>query len=182
MRILDYFLVLLQVTVNSKNRVQVKHHLTSRSLFLCKKNQGPVARQLVKNPHTRQIILGALGKNLKNELKAMCTVKFNSVFCNRSPEKLQNFSWDSLLDELQVAAPTLLHLLKSCTTVKRSPSQQRSKTYRSSDTAIVGLCAAILLRHRNVTMNLVQRLISITLFCNHVPKQVRSEVECLLIY
>ena len=168
--------------MNSKNRVQVKHHLTTRSLFLCKKNQGPVARQLVKNPHTRQIILGALGKNLKNELKAMCTVKFNSVFCNRSPEKLQNFSWDSLLDELQVAAPTLLHLLKSGTTVKRSPSQQRSKTYRSSDTAIVGLCAAILLRHRNVTMNLVQRLISITLFCNHVPKQVRSEVECLLIY
>jgi len=76
-----------------------------------------------------------------------------------------------LLDELQDTAPTLLHLLRSCVTVKKPPSHQW-KTNRSRDTTIVGLCAAILLRHRNYQMNLVQRVISIMLYSGHASKQV----------
>jgi len=160
--------------VEGRKRTQV-HRLT-RSLkaigrSVGRRNRAAIARQVLKDPHSRQKVLGVLGKDLQHELSSACTVSCNSGLRNTSPEKLQRFSWESLLDELQDTAPTLLHLLRSCVTVKKPPSHQR-KTNRSRDTTIVGLYAAILLRHRNYQMNLVQRVISIMLYSGHASKQV----------
>jgi len=45
-------------------------------------------------------------------------------------------------------------------------------SYRPSNSAILGDCAALLLRHRNHNLNAVQRIISIILYGGHAAKQV----------
>ena len=43
----------------------------------------------------------------------------------------------------------------------------RGVSYRVTDDAIIGMCAAILLRHHNTHMNFVQRIISTLLYSGH---------------
>ena len=46
------------------------------------------------------------------------------------------------------------------------------RSYRPSNSAILGVCAALLLRHRNHNLNAVQRIISIILHGGHAAKWV----------
>ena len=177
-------LIVSQIIVKGRNRTQV-HRLT-RSLkaigrSVGRRNRAAIARQVLKDPRSRQKVLEVLGKDLQCELSSACTFKCNSVLHNSSPETLQSFSWESLLDELQDATPTLLYLLRSCATVRWPPSKSRKKTYRNRETAIVGLCTAILLQHRNFSMNLVQRQISIMLYSGHASKQVHASLHIKFI-
>ena len=59
---------------------------------------------------------------------------------------------------------------------------KRGTSYAVDDTAVIGMCAAILLRHRNTHMNLVQRIISTLLYSGHAPKQVRKLKFCESLY
>lgn len=42
------------------------------------------------------------------------------------------------------------------------------------DESIIGICAAILLRHHNPQMNLVLRIVSLLLYSGHAPKLVST--------
>ena len=116
----------------------------------------------------RKKVLGILQNDLQKEMREMCLKKSMSVLRASSPEALQTFSWESVVEELQVKAPTLLHLLKGCADVKRHERPRKSrrkspKSFRPTNTAVLGTCAAILLRHKNQYMNLLQRLVSLVL-------------------
>ena len=67
---------------------------------------------------------------------------------------LRNFTWNSLLSELSLKAPTLLSILQSCTYLSK-PRQNRS--------AVIGMCSALLLKHRFSKMCIVQKVISLAL-------------------
>jgi len=85
-----------------------------------------------------------------------------------------------LLSELQLNAPTLYRVLQGCVSVKRLEWVMKkgerkgmvARSYRPSNSAILGDCAALLLRHRNHNLNAVQRIISIILYGGHAAKQV----------
>ena len=51
------------------------------------------------------------------------------------------------------------------------------KSWRPSEEAVVGVCAAIMLRNQNVHMNLLQRIVSLILHNGHASKQVRWNSE-----
>ena len=89
----------------------------------------------------------------------MCKLDCPSVLRDSSREAMQSFTWDSLVNELQENAPTFLQLLRGCIRMKRRYVSKRGRSYIVTENAIIGLCAAILLRHRNTRMNLVQRII-----------------------
>ena len=57
--------------------------------------------------------------------------------------------------------------------MKVPPSKVRKTSHRVRQSQIIGLSAAILLRYRNHSMNLVQRILSVLLYNGHVSKQVR---------
>ena len=46
------------------------------------------------------------------------------------------------------------------------------KSIKPADVAVLGVCACILLRHRNTHMNAMQRAISLVLHIGHSSKQV----------
>ena len=68
------------------------------------------------------------------------------------------------------------HLLKDCVYRKRRKVSARGVSYRVKDVAVIGMCAAILLRHHNTHMNLVQRIVSTLLCSGQAPKQVHAYV------
>lgn len=88
-----------------------------------------------------------------------------------------------IISELHTTAPTLLRVLEGCVNVKRRVRRECrghgrrkkkvQKARTSSNSSIIGICTAILLRHHNKNMNLVQRIISVILHCGHAAKQVK---------
>ena len=87
-------------------------------------------------------------------------------------DKLENFTWDDLATELKSRAPVLHTILSMCVNVKRRKRSFRT-THRPSNAAAMGVCASVLLRHRNQQMNLLQHIISLILHRGHAGKQVR---------
>lgn len=137
-----------------------------------RRNPGAIARQAMAHPKVKQAVIRVAGKLVRKEMMAMCKRDDPSVLRNSSREAMQSFSWDSLVDELQEKAPTFLQLLRGCIRTKRRLVSKTGRSYIANENTIIGLCAAILLRHRNTRMNLVQRIISVILYSGHTPKQV----------
>ena len=98
--------------------------------------------------------------------------------CIYTLDKLANFSWDDLASELKNRAPVLHTFLTTCVDVKRRRKTSKT-TYRTSNAAVLGVCASILLRHKNQHMNVLQHIVSLILHRGHAGKQVN--VTCAYI-
>ena len=131
----------------------------------------------MQNPKTRINVLAVLRKDLQKELKTMSSKKVNSCLRQRSFSSLKNFSWAQLVSEVETNAPTLHQVLQGLVTVRRQErsrkkEKQKKRSYHAKDSTIFGLCVAVLLRHHNHSMSLVQRIISLVLHSGHAGKQV----------
>ncbi len=69
-------------------------------------------------------------------------------------KELKEFSWEFVINDLSWFAPTLKQVLVSATKT-RSP----------------GICSAILVKHRNPELNLVQKLVAMILYDGHCFKK-----------
>ena len=164
-------------------------------------NRSSIARQAMHDRRIREKVLNIVQKDIQKEMAVMCAKKTGSLLRASSPETLQKFTWDALVEELQVNGPTLYNILKGCVAVKRREraavtktkgakknakegpeggtkssgkcmTEKTVKSKRPSDSTVLGMCASILLRHKNLHMNLVQRMVSIMLNNGHSSKQV----------
>ena len=118
----------------------------------------------------------------------MSAKKTNSCLRQRDLAAMQIFTWDSLVSELESNAPTLHQVLKACVTVsrrlraqKRCGSKKKVRSHHPESAAVLGLCAAVLLRHRNHSMSLVQRILSVILHSGHAGKQVHVHVHVFYV-
>lgn len=158
------------------------HVITKSSGFkklakgIARKSHTSIGRHAVKNPKSHQKVLAVLANDIQREMTVVCSRRANSVLRQTSVEALKQFSWDNFMKELQQLTPTLYAVLKSCTDVKRrkrnlGKNATSAHPYQRNE-MILGLCASILLRHRNVHMNAVQHVISLILNAGHSGKQV----------
>ncbi len=144
---------------------------------IARRSRKSIARQTLADERMRTHVLRLLKKYIQKDMTVLCSKKENEESILRG-KSINAFSWDILTKELQVKAPTLYAVLKACVDVNRRPKKERkatkkrSKCRTSSNTAILGVCAAILLRHRNHHMNLIQRTIAMILNAGHSSKQV----------
>ena len=115
--------------------------------------------ECLKDPCTRKYLL----KHIGNELISMCSESTNSILRCQSITDLIEFTWDKLLSELAVNAPVFLTMLCACTH-PRKPRQNRD--------AVLGICSAILLKHRFHKMCLMQEVLSLILYAGHSAKQI----------
>lgn len=122
-----------------------------------------VAVQCLKEPATRKYLLKRIGVLVRNELISMCSDSTSSILRTQCVSELREFSWEKLLSELQAKAPVFLSILHQCTRTQRPRRNQH---------AVVGMCAAIILKHRFSKMSLVQRILSMILYAGHSGKQV----------
>ena len=130
---------------------------------VARKSHKTIAIEALKSVTTKKHILNTIGKELAREIKAMASDPVNSILQSHNPDHLKQFNWDMLLDELSTHAPQLKRLLLSAA---------KTKIPRSNTNAVVGMCAALLIKHRNPKMNLVQKINSLILYAGHCSKQV----------
>ena len=117
---------------------------------LARRSQCALMSELLKDPANTKYLLRRIGILLRRELALMCSDRTNSILRSQSMSDLRNFTWNSLLSELSLKAPTLLSILQSCTYLSK-PHQNRS--------AVIGMCSALLLKHRFSKMCIVQKVI-----------------------
>lgn len=122
-----------------------------------------VAVQALEDPQTRHHTLKKIGKIVYAEMKAMCLDSTGSVLHNKATQEMATFEWATLISELDRHAPVFLQILKSCTSTKKS---------RENHDAVIGMCAAIVLKHRFAKMSLRQRILSMILYAGYSGKQV----------
>ena len=106
---------------------------------LARRSRCALMSELLKDPANTKYLLRRIGILLRRELALMCSDQTNSILRSQSMSDLRNFTWNSLLSELSLKAPTLLSILQSCTYLSK-PRQNRS--------AVIGMCSALLLKHR----------------------------------
>ena len=121
---------------------------------LARRSRCALMSELLKDPANTKYLLRRIGILLRRELALMCSDQTNSILRSQSMSDLRNFTWNSLLSELSLKAPTLLPILQSCTYLSK-PRQNRS--------AVIGMCSALLLKHRFSKMCIVQKVISLAL-------------------
>ena len=136
----------------------------------------------MNDPKIKKRIIQIAGEHIRKEIKTTCGLSSISLLRDFTPERLQSFKWNDLVEEMQQSAPTLLELLRGCVLRKKRKKRVGQKSYRVKDESVIGICAAILLRHQNPQMNLIQRIVSLLLYSGHAPKLVRSNAVDYIIY
>ena len=109
-------------------------------------------------------------------MECVCSSRFPSMSRKRTPDAMKSFSWGNLANELKEVLPVFYQVLTECVQKKRRKTKSSHKCASSvvDDSTVVGMCAAILLGHRNKNLNLVQRIMSSLLYSGHALKQVQS--------
>ena len=129
-----------------------------------------LAAECLKIPKVKNYIISKIGKLIRVELCKLCLQQSTSTLRDHSKSVLTGFSWDTLEVELLSTAPVLLSILRACTETKKP---------RNNRTAVIGMCAALILRHRFTGMSLIQKMISLILYAGSSEKQViANELVC----
>ena len=110
---------------------------------LTRKSQRRIAAETLKSPLTRSCVLNNVGREVQNEIVKMASDKTGSILKTESMKELE---WSAVVVELRTNAPVLISTLQAAT---------KTRVCRSNTNAVVGRCAAILLKHRNPKMSLV---------------------------
>lgn len=124
----------------------------------------------MKDSSTRKYVLNLVGKEICNEIRLMASNKVDSFLCSTSKDDLKTFSWGRLHAELSTFAPVLHSILLAAT---------KTRVPRPNTRMVTGMCAAILLKHRNPKMSLVQKVVSLVLYAGHASKQVKQLAACI---
>ena len=122
-----------------------------------------VANKCWKDNTIRRYLTKKVASAIKNELVSMCSDGSNSVLKNTSAESIKSFRWKMLIEEMKLKAPLLLELLQMCASTKKP---------RKNKEGIIGMCTAILLKHRRKSMCIIQKVISLILYAGHSSKRV----------
>ena len=130
-----------------------------------------IVDQFFKDLKLRKHMAAKIGRIVQDEISVMCSDKFSSVLQNHS---IHSFSCEGVLAEMEACAPTLLSILRMCTSAPKRPrkgkrQKQRNKAIPDASAAI-SVCAAILCRHRRPSTSLLQRVVSLVLYEGHSSK------------
>ena len=130
---------------------------------VARNSKQALAKECLKQPGTKEYILRGIGALIRNEMKSMCSDRVNSLLRSTDIKDLHEFTWDQLLTELRENAPIFLRVLNAAI---------ETRLPRRNTSGVVGVCAAILLKHRFSKMCLGQKILSLILYAGHSSKQV----------
>lgn len=147
----------------------------TRSIGRMKYNS--IAKQALRVSKVRSKVLSLLAQDIQKELGNICSKKNWSILRDSSVSTLMSFTWDTLISELSVHAPTFLEVLRGIVRVKHRVrgKKARARTSKPRENAVVGICAAIMLKNKNIHMNLFQKIVSLILYNGHATKQVPKQ-------
>ena len=123
-------------------------------------------------PVRKYIKIQKVAKLVRVEMSSLCSERVDSMLRNHCKDSLINFDWDDFKAELLSNAPVLVSLLEACT---------HTKTPRTNTTSVIGMRAALMLKHRFTQMSLVQKIVSLVLYAGHSDKQVVISIADVLV-
>lgn len=118
-----------------------------------------LSSSLIQADCTRNIIINDVVRELKKEMKHICSAKHDSILLDNH-EAVKHFSWQTVWMELNKEMPLLMKLLSGLV----SNAEEKKP--------MLCLIASMLLKSRYSKMALVQRAIAILFYGNGMPKQV----------
>lgn len=126
---------------------------------LARHSYKSLVSSMVKCSTTSTKVLSEVAQKIKAEMKDISSQHHDSILLD-AHEAVKQFSWESVLLELQEMMPTLMQLLMKLVT---NPSEKKP---------LLCLLASQLLKQRYPKLCLVQRAISALLYGNGTNKQV----------
>lgn len=143
-------------------------------------NRESIAREAMKDKRIRSKAVEILGVDMGREMKRLCSKKVMSVLRNRDLSSVQEFDVQAIITEMKEHAPSVLTLLRGCLLGRKPPKRGVLKSRVVDIDLVVAVCCAILLRGRSQRMNLLQRVISLVLYCGHASKRVSTfNINCI---
>ena len=138
-----------------------------RQLFrpLTRGSRNAFAKKCLKDHLVKQHIVKAMGTSLRHEIAKLCSDNACFILCKRENSCLKEFSWEQLLDEAKMLAPTLIQLLYSCT---------KTRKLRTNQNAVIGALIGIMCKNRRPTSSLFQQLVYLILYSGHTSKRVSN--------
>ena len=106
-------------------------------------------------PVTRKYLIRKVYNLVNKELHNLCSDEVKSVL---QTSDVQEFTWDRLLNEIKAHAPMYFAIMQGCT---------HTVIPRNNRNAVIGICTAILLKHKFHKMSLVQKIISLIMYAGH---------------
>ena len=137
---------------------------------LARGSRKKIALECLSDAVTRTHVLKGIGREVRQEMKVMCSEATSSILKSNKKEDLSSFSWSKLSEELSTNAPLFLSILEECT---------KTRLARPNRQAVVGVCAAVLLKHRFNQMSLLQKILSLILFNGCASKAVSILQDCV---
>ena len=138
---------------------------------LARGSKTAFARKCLRDPSFRNAFTKGMGVSQRHEIARLNSDDVTSILRNKSSKVLNQFTWESLINEVKSVAPTLFHLLQSCTKTRKT---------RKNHDAIIGVLVSIICRHRRPAASLFQRLISLILYSGHASKRVQCDIIVML--
>ncbi len=130
---------------------------------MARSSHKAVAIECMKNQISCNHALSIMCRLIHKEIRSIASTKFESALLYKSKDSIYEFEWERVCLEIATHAPVLLKVLTAAT---------KTRTQRPNQSAVIGTCFAVILKHRNPNLNLLQRVISLILYSGHCSKQV----------
>jgi len=128
-----------------------------------------LASAVMQHKSLSELILLRVLDTIGAECTTLCRRSLPSLFRKISTPTLCEFNWQSMVDELQAKAPTLLRVLS---TICANNDHRNQHKCGSAHYPSICMAASIILKERNREMCGVQSILSLLLFASHVDKVV----------
>lgn len=161
-------MLILQVVVSKSERKNRYFHLSGSlkkvGKYVARGNRRSIATAVVENTTLRGEVISLLCKEVRGEIKSLCSDSQDSILRMTTKPALESFTWDRVWQELQLNMPLLVNILTSFL--------PPSKRVSNSVIPALCVCASIFLKVQNQKVNVVQTMISLVLKAGHATKQV----------
>ena len=140
-------------------------------------NRRSIASAAMSNARLRPELLRIVCRDVRNEVQKVCSQKHDTILKLKSKPALAQFTWKTVMLELEQVAPTLMTLLHGFIA--------SSKSYLDSVQPAICMCASIILKLQNKNVNLVQSVVSLVLKAGHATKEVTERIRiysCYIIF
>ena len=129
---------------------------------MARRSYRALTTAMAKSPSTSCYAIRGLAVQLRSELKDICASSHYSILQD-SIEAIKQFSWQTIILELQEKLPKLMLFLS--TLIPKS----------AKNVPLMCFIASLLLKSHHLRMALVQCAISVMLYGNGTSKQVHTE-------
>ena len=136
---------------------------------LARKWYSSFCKAVLKHPVLSQLMLQQVANKVRKECTDLVSTKTSSLLRKKNTAALTSFSWDHLVKEWEIQAPTFLRIMAAA-----ADKHWHMKAQSISAKCIPPLCmaGAVLLKTRNKHTSALQSMTSILLNAGHCSSQV----------